>query len=152
MIELNGADIIRGNEDKWLRMMLDDEDSLKKMGLPSNMTESQKDQFVVDMMEAKGAQEKAAADQRANRPSGIVGAQVGYRDLVVGEKYLLTFPNGKEVETKLNRTMSVSCAGDYVFENIKGGDSLVGHSGMMGANEFPIPIALLASAKINELS
>lgn len=145
--------ITTGHEEAWLRMMLDDEECLVKMGLPLNMNESQKEQFISEMMAAKGAQEASEAAARASSFNGNVGARVGHRDLVVGEKYMIDFPNGKEVEVKLDRIMSISCNGDYIFENLKGGDSLVGHSGgSIGPNEFPMPIELLATSTIYELS
>ena len=42
--------IMTGNEEAWLRMMLDDISVLKQMGLPSNLNESQKDEIIQQML------------------------------------------------------------------------------------------------------
>ncbi len=57
--------IMTGNEEAWLRMMLDDKAMLTQMGLPMNMTEAQKEEVIGAMMGNDGFMTQLAEQDEA---------------------------------------------------------------------------------------
>ena len=54
--------IMTGNEEAWLRMMLEDLSMLKQMGLPTNLNEEQKDEIIQQMLGSTDLMEQLARE------------------------------------------------------------------------------------------
>lgn len=173
-----GSQIIGGNEAAWLRMMLDDVELLKRMGLPTNLTEFEKEQLIKSLMDSGmittgfiDGNDTVSQSDEYDPTSGDTPAQwminmamhdlgiddvvdsdelvdVSPDDLQIGETYKLSFPNSRDIICVLTRIQSNSFGDDYFFRNISGGESLCGKAGMCGKDEFPLPFKILSQISI----
>jgi len=162
---------IGNNNEAWIRLMLDDEKMLKEMGLPDHLTEDEKEFIINHIMDSNRLQEDFKFEESIkpdnmspsewlvsqilndNPTEKVVGDSVDPSDLIVGNFYLIIFPNGKEAEVKLNRILPNSLGNDYIFENIIGAESLIekSTSSFIRENEFPLPEQLLAVTKFKKI-
>ena len=136
-----------GNEEAWLLMMLEDEPTLIKMGLPNNMTQLEKDDIVKIMLKEKNNKNKQTQDNILEEIK--IGPSIIVKDMIIGGNYIITFPNHKKVKCVLDRILNNSCSDDYIFKNIQGGESLTNHTGTLDIDEFPLPFRLLEKTQIN---
>lgn len=165
--DILGNQIVGGNEEAWLRMLLEDNDMLKQMGLPSNLSDIEKDELVTLIMADDLYSEDEFNEPLTYNPmDGETPAQwmiksamtdmgisenmeVNVGEMRIGSTYKLLAPNSKDIECKLISIRKSSLGDDYFFKNISGGESLCGF--MDNPNEFHVPIQLLAQIRILEL-
>lgn len=173
---MDGMSIVKGNEDAWVDMMLNDPDMLTEMGLPQNLSAEMKAQvkqmilrdmevFEQNMPQYQNIEEtfdenRSPAEQFIEQALVDLGIEytIEYetpilsRDLEVGKKYKIHFPNGKDAIVILKRIMKNSFGDDYIFKNISGAENLVGKSSILGTDEFPLPEQLISQTKFSLLS
>ncbi len=138
--------ITKGNEEAWFRMMLNDEETLTKMGLPLDITDEDKDTLVKTMLNNQN-NNPITKTQEQTKLELPIGDIIDYNDLELGGQYLITFPNELKAEVILNTILKNSFGDDYIFKNIKGAESLLGLTMAVKSDEFPLPIQLLANIK-----
>lgn len=178
MGDITGSMIMSGNEEAWIDMMLEDKEMLEKMGLSSDLPAPMKEQVKQMLLsgitdgsisidgedefvdtEPQFDESKSPAEQFINEAMSNLGMEVEveakpifYSDMKEGGKYILCFPNGNDATVILKRILPNSFGDDYVFENIKGAENLVGAaSPRIGKNEFPLPAPLLAKTEIKQI-
>jgi len=147
-MEISGNAIMKGNEEAWIRMALEDEDMLKQMGLPLNMTSDQIEE-AVSIMLPKVISETTVEKQEKQEVDGSQydkSEVITYRDMEIGGEYILTANNGQVIHCKLQSIRPGSfMPDDYFFQNIKGGENLLGHSakGVMPDDVFPMTSGII---------
>lgn len=141
-------------DDDWFRKLLDDEELLEQIGLPTDMTDEEKDELI-EQIESNQALKEAIEliEDEMLQPDKYLATEIPFSTkitpakqfiqeacldlgmvinndddldmLQVGKSYTIIFPNKKIIEVQIENIVESQMGYDFIFYNISGAEDLI---------------------------
>lgn len=147
--------IIKGNEEFWADLMVNDKEFLTNAGFKYPLSETEKSMLKKQILNGERQKKEnienySKEDREKNKKEvSKMKEDLKYTisdDLKEGEIYKMITPN-QEILAKLKEIKG----SDYFFENISGAEKLVSSGNFLGKNIFPLPYPLLNKIKFKKM-